>query len=82
KVRLRSRDEWAAVFEGTESCVAPVLRIAEAPLHPHLKQRGTYVEIDGGTQPARAPRFSRSGAPTPQPFRPWQAGEAQEILGP
>lgn len=54
----RSRDEWAAHFEGTDACVAPVLSIAEAPQHPHNRQRGTFVEIDGVTQPGPAPRFS------------------------
>ena len=82
KIRQRSRDEWAVVFDGTESCVAPVLTLDEAPRHPHLRERGTYVEIDGVTQPAPAPRFSRSVAPTPQPFRPWKREDAQEILGP
>ena len=82
KIKLRSRDEWAMVFDGTESCVAPVLTLDEAPRHPHLRERGTYVEIDGVTQPAPAPRFSRSVAPTPQPFRPWKREDAQEILGP
>ena len=82
KIKLRSRDAWAAVFEGTESCVAPVLTIDEAPRHPHLRARGTYVEIDGVTQPAPAPRFSRSVPPTPQPFRPWKREDANEILGP
>ena len=81
RIRLRSRDEWAAIFDGTESCVAPVLTIDEAPHHPHLRERGTYVEIDGVTQPAPAPRFSRSVPLTPQPFRPWQRDQAQEILG-
>ena len=82
KIKQRSRDEWAVVFEGTESCVAPVLTLDEAPRHPHLRERGTYVEIDGVTQPAPAPRFSRSVPPTPQPFRPWKREDAQEILGP
>jgi alpha-methylacyl-CoA racemase len=54
----RSRDEWAAHFEGTDACVAPVLSIAEAPQHPHNRRRGTFVEIDGVTQPRPAPRFS------------------------
>lgn len=62
--------------------MAPVLTIDEAPRHPHLRERGTYVEIDGVTQPAPAPRFSRSVPPTPQPFRPWQPEDAKEILGP
>lgn len=82
KIKTHTRDEWCAIFEGTDSCFAPVLTLEEAPHHPHLQARGTYVEIDGITQPAPAPRFSRSVAPTPQAFRPWTREEAQEILGP
>lgn len=82
KIKTRNRDEWCKIFEGTESCFAPVLTLEEAPQHPHLQARGTYIEIDGITQPAPAPRFSRSVAPTPQAFRPWNRDEAQEILGP
>ncbi|HSW18037.1 MAG TPA: CaiB/BaiF CoA-transferase family protein [Ramlibacter sp.] len=82
RIARRTRDEWCVVFEGTDSCFAPVLAIDEAPQHPHLRARGTYVEIDGVTQPAPAPRFSRSVPPTPKPFRAWQRDEAGEILGP
>ncbi|HET8595247.1 MAG TPA: CaiB/BaiF CoA-transferase family protein [Intrasporangium sp.] len=66
--RTRTRDEWAAVFEGTDACVAPVLDFTEAPAHPHLAARRTYVERDGLVQPAPAPRFSRTpGALTTPP---------------
>ena len=82
KIKTRTRDEWCKIFEGSESCFAPVLTLEEAPRHPHLQARGTYIEIDGITQPAPAPRFSRSVAPTPQSFRPWNRDEAQEILEP
>ena len=82
KIKMRSRDAWCEAFDDVEACVAPVLTLDEAPQHPHLQARGTYVEIDGVTQPAPAPRFSRSVAPTPLPFRPWQRDEAQQILGP
>ncbi|MFD6555794.1 CoA transferase, partial [Streptomyces sp. NPDC058398] len=54
----RTRDEWTAVFEDTDACVAPVLSLREAPGHPHLAARGTFVDHDGITQPAPAPRFS------------------------
>ena len=60
--RTRTRAEWTEVFEGTDACVAPVLSYGEAPGHPHLAARGTYVEHHGVTQPAPAPRFSRTGA--------------------
>lgn len=56
----RTQAEWAAVFEGTDACVAPVVPLAEAPRHPHLAARATYVEVDGITQPGVAPRFSRT----------------------
>ena len=81
-IKTRPRDEWCVLFEGTESCFAPVLTLDEAPHHPHLQARATYVEIDGVTQPAPAPRFSRSIAPTPHAFRPWNRDEATEILEP
>ena len=60
--RTRTRDEWTAVFEGTDACVEPVLSYSEAPRHPHLAARGTYVEHHGVVQPAPAPRFSRTPA--------------------
>ena len=82
RIRTQSRDQWCAAFEGTESCFAPVLNLQEAPEHPHLKARSTYVDIDGVTQPAPAPRFSRSVPETPQAFRPWKSEEAKEILSP
>ena len=62
----RTREEWSAVFEGSDSCVTPVLSIDEAPGHPHNVSRGSYVQVDGGTQPAPAPRFSRSVAEAPE----------------
>lgn len=82
KIKTRSRDEWCRIFEGTESCFAPVLTLEEAPHHPHLQARATYVDVDGITQPAPAPRFSRTVPATPKAFRPWNSDEAQEILGP
>ena len=42
--RSRTRDAWMEVFDGTDACVAPVLSLAEAPLHPHNAARGTFVE--------------------------------------
>lgn len=67
----RTRDEWAAVFAGSDACVAPVLDWDEAPAHPHLAARGTFVDGHGTTQAAPAPRFSRTPAtldlPPPHP---------------
>ncbi|MEU9283490.1 CaiB/BaiF CoA-transferase family protein [Streptomyces sp. NPDC048275] len=58
RFKTRTRDEWTAVFAGSDACVAPVLSLREAPSHPHLAARGTFTDHGGITQPAPAPRFS------------------------
>ncbi|NGO43922.1 CaiB/BaiF CoA transferase family protein [Streptomyces ureilyticus] len=63
----RGRDAWAAVFDGTEGCVTPVLTVTEAAVHPHHRARATYQHSSEGTQPAPAPRFGRTPAATPPP---------------
>jgi len=78
--RQRTRDEWVAVFAGTDACVAPVLSAGEAPSHPHNAERGVFTEVGGVTQPAPAPRFGRSSVPLPQaPARP--GANTDEVLG-
>ena len=57
-IAAKTRDEWSAIMEGTDICFAPVLDFEEAPQHPHNVARETFVEIEGVTQPAPAPRFS------------------------
>ena len=56
----RTRADWCALLEGTDACFAPVLDMDEAPAHPHNAARGTFVDVAGVTQPAPAPRFSRT----------------------
>lgn len=65
--RAKTRDEWTAIFEGTDACVAPVLDWNSAPEHPHMKARGTFVDVAGVRQAAPAPRFERTPASTPRP---------------
>jgi alpha-methylacyl-CoA racemase len=65
--RTRTRDDWCRLLEGTDACVAPVLSLLEAPTHPHNQARGTFVEVGGVTQPAPAPRFSRTPCALPTP---------------
>jgi alpha-methylacyl-CoA racemase len=63
--RAKTRDEWCAIFEGSDACFAPVLTFSEARSHPHAVAREGFVDIDGITQPAPAPRFGRTpGAAT------------------
>jgi len=69
--RGKTRDEWCRIMEGTDVCFAPVLSMAEAPSHPHNRQRQTFVEYAGVMQPAPAPRFSRTpGAISAPPANP------------
>jgi alpha-methylacyl-CoA racemase len=56
----RSRDAWCELLAGTDACVAPVLTLEEAPSHPQMAARQTYVQEAGTLQPAPAPRFSRT----------------------
>jgi alpha-methylacyl-CoA racemase len=63
----RTREEWTAVFAGTDACVEPVLSLTEAAADEHLTERQTYVTRDGFIQPAPAPRFSRTPGELPDP---------------
>ena len=56
----RTRDEWMEFLEGTDTCCTPILDLSEVTSHPHNVARETYVSVDGITQPAPAPRFSRT----------------------
>jgi len=64
--RTRTASEWQTLLEGTDACFAPVLELADAPNHAHMKARNTYVDSQGLMQAAPAPRFSR----TPGAIRP------------
>jgi alpha-methylacyl-CoA racemase len=59
-IATKTRDEWTAIFDGTDACAVPVLTPWEAHLHPHNQARSTFVEVEGRMQPAPAPRFSRT----------------------
>jgi len=64
KARLRAlflsqpSAHWRALLEGSDACFAPVLSLAEAAAHPHMKARGVYKSgADGALEAAVAPRF-------------------------
>ena len=63
----KTRDEWLKIFSGTNACVAPVLTPSEAPSHEHNVARHTFIDVDGVTQAAPAPRFDRTPADLPGP---------------
>lgn len=77
-VASRPRDKWAAHFEGKDACVAPVLDLSEAPLHPHNKARATFIEVGGVVQPGPAPHYS--GTPHELPVRPRRDGEDGQAI--
>lgn len=66
----RTRDEWCAIFDGSDACFAPVLAPNEVPDHPHMAARGTTTRIDGVLNAQPAPRFSRSTAFAGVPCHP------------
>jgi alpha-methylacyl-CoA racemase len=65
--KTRTQAEWSRLLEGTNTCFAPVLSMAEAPGHPHAVARRSFIEVDGVVQPAPAPRFGRTPAAPPGP---------------
>ncbi|MGH8504372.1 MAG: CaiB/BaiF CoA transferase family protein [Stenotrophobium sp.] len=77
--KQKTRDEWCAIFEGSDVCFAPVLSIDEAPQHPHNVARNSFVSVGGKTQPAPIPRFSRTPASAPVPVRKVGA-DTREVL--
>ena len=77
--KTRTRQEWCDLLEDTDACFAPVLTLDEAPEHPHLAARATFVDLEGIMQPAPAPRFSRTpGAIAGPP--PLVTSDAESIL--
>ena len=77
RFKERTRDEWVAVFEGSDACVAPVLTFAESRAHPHVVARSSSISLGGVEQPAPAPRFGRTpGAARTAPPERGQGGAA------
>jgi alpha-methylacyl-CoA racemase len=76
--KTKTRDEWCEIMEGTDVCFAPVLSLDEAVKHHHNMDRKTFIEIEGLTHPAPAPRFSRTRAEVQRP--PPTPGEHTESV--
>ena len=66
-IARKTRDEWCALLEGTDTCFAPVMGIDEAPTHKHMQERQAFVSVDGIMQPAPAPRYSVTCNDLPRP---------------
>ncbi|MDO8777654.1 MAG: CaiB/BaiF CoA-transferase family protein [Burkholderiaceae bacterium] len=76
--KTKTRDQWCELMEGTDVCFAPVLDWDEAPQHAHNRARETFIKIAGVTQPAPAPRFSRT--PSAMPAAPAAPGAHSESI--
>ncbi|OJZ68932.1 carnitine dehydratase [Mycobacterium paraffinicum] len=61
------RDHWAKVFADSDACVTPILAFGEVHTEPHITERNTFYEVDGGLEPLPAPRFSRTTPDVPRP---------------
>ena len=64
---------WEKLFEGSDACVEPVLDYTQAPSSEHAQARGGFVRAGGLTQPAPAPKFSKTNLA--QPSAPCVAGD-------
>jgi alpha-methylacyl-CoA racemase len=58
--KTKTREQWCAVFEGSDACFAPVLSWSEARRDPHNLARKNFLSLKDVDQPAPAPRFSRT----------------------
>lgn len=77
-IKSRTRDQWATHFAGTDACVAPVLDLEEAPVHPHNIARRSFLDLEGVFQPAPAPRYSATHLDRPDP--PREEGQDGDVV--
>jgi alpha-methylacyl-CoA racemase len=77
----KTRDEWSAIFDGTDACVAPVLGLGEAHEHPHNRARSLLIaDHQDKREPAPAPRLSRTPGDGTRPL-PGVGDHTRDVLG-
>jgi alpha-methylacyl-CoA racemase len=77
----KTRDEWCAIFDGTDACVAPVLTLGEAAAHPHNQARSLLIADQARKlEPAPAPRLSRTAGDGTRPL-PGVGEHSRAVLG-
>jgi len=79
----KTRDEWCALFDGTDACVTPVLEMSEVQDHPHNKARGSHVKQGPMLHPQMAPRLGslELSGPAPIPNRGANTAEVLKSVG-
>ncbi|WNI14292.1 CaiB/BaiF CoA transferase family protein [Actinacidiphila sp. ITFR-21] len=75
----RESAHWAKVFADVDACVVVVSTADEAPAHPQLADRGTFVDVGGHLQPGPASRFGRRPPTVPRPA-PYTGEHTAEVL--
>lgn len=75
----KTQAEWVALLEGTDVCFAPVLPLSAVAKHPHNVARQAFVDVEGVSHPAPAPRFSRTPSAIQGPM-PSEATAATDVL--
>ncbi|XP_076233313.1 alpha-methylacyl-CoA racemase isoform X2 [Calliopsis andreniformis] len=59
--KQKSQSEWCAIFDGTDSCVTPVLDLKDVALHAHNKERNTFTILKNKlVVPNPSPHLSRT----------------------
>lgn len=76
----KDRDHWAKVFADSDACVTPVLAFGEVQTEPHVTERNTFYQANGGLEPLPAPRFSRTVPGRPRPPRE-PGADTEAVLG-
>ena len=77
-IATKTRDEWAAVFEPTDCCVAPVLTFDEARTYGHHLDRETFV--DGRPEIVPIPRLSRTPGELDGRSPRWPGADTDDVL--
>lgn len=77
--KTKTREQWCDIMQDSDVCFAPVLDLLEAPEHPHNQARETFIKVDNMTQPAPAPRYSRTAPQQPEPG-PASGEHGEQIL--
>lgn len=76
--KTKTRDDWAAIFDGSDACTSPVLDYTEAASHPQNQARGGLDQHGPYVHPRPAPVF-RNNYTIPDPVLPAINGGRTDI---
>jgi alpha-methylacyl-CoA racemase len=78
----RTRDEWVELLAPLDTCVAPVLTVAEIARHPQFAGRSVFLEVDAADGASRqlGPVFAGSVRPVEPVRLPGPGTDTAEVL--